>query len=380
MSIDLNTEFPQDEQLIYLNHAAVAPWPKRTADAVAEFARENITLGAQHYPRWLQKEQQLREQFAQLINAASTDDIALQKNTSEGLSAIAYGLDWQQGDNVVISNHEFPSNRIVWESLAPLGVTVRQADFNTNDPVNSVINFCDQNTKLVSVSSIQYASGVRIDLAPIGAFCQDKDILFCVDAIQSLGVFPFDCQEINADFVVADGHKWMLGPEGLALFYSRETAREQLKLNQFGWHMVEAMGDYDRVEWDEATSARKFECGSPNMLGTYALSASLSLILEYGVEQIAEAVLDKTAYLSERLEKISGVSILSPQTNGNRSGIVTFKHECTDSAKLHKTLMGRKIICAHRGGGVRFSPHFYTPKEKLDRAISAVAELVTSDT
>lgn len=376
MSINLNTEFPQDDQLIYLNHAAVAPWPKRTADAVAKFSQENITSGAQHYPSWLEQEQLLREQFAQLINAESTDDIALQKNTSEGLSAIAYGLDWKQGDNIVISNHEFPSNRIVWESLAPLGVTVRQADFNANDPVNAVISCCDENTKLVSISSIQYASGIRVDLESIGTFCQEKDILFCVDAIQSLGVFPFDCQAINADFVVADGHKWMLGPEGLALFYSRATAREQLKLNQFGWHMVELMGDYDRVEWDEAKSARKFECGSPNMLGTYALSASLSLILEYGVNHIATAVLDKTAYLGKNLQKIPGVSILSPQTDENRSGIVTFKHQDSDSSELYKALMERQIICAHRGGGVRFSPHFYTPQEKLDRAIAAVTELI----
>ena len=371
-NIDLSKEFPQPDSLIYLNHAAVAPWPKRTQQAISEFATENITTGATNYPVWLEKEEHLREQLKQLVNAPSVDDIALQKNTSEGLSAIAYGIDWQPGDNIVISNQEFPSNRIVWESLADKGVTVTQADLTSDDPANAVINACTEQTKLVSISSVQYASGIRLDLEKIGAHCKSAQILFCVDAIQSLGVFPMDCQAIHADFVVADGHKWMLGPEGLAVFYSTPQARAQLKLNQFGWHMVEAMGDYDREEWEEASSARKFECGSPNMVGTYALSASLSLLLEIGIDNVAEAVMARSELLISLLKAIPQVEILSPQTADISAGIVTFKHNQFDSEALYNQLKDQQVICAYRGGGVRFSPHFYTPLQKIHAAVDKV--------
>ena len=157
-------EFPQDETLVYLNHAAVGPWPKRAQLAISAFAEENIYHGAANYPNWLKVEQSLRQRLQRLINAPSYDDIALQKNTSEALSVIAYGLAWQRGDNIVISSHEFPSNRIVWESLANQGVTVKIADLdNSSDSEQTIIDCIDAHTRLVSISSVQYASGLKID-------------------------------------------------------------------------------------------------------------------------------------------------------------------------------------------------------------------------
>src|SRR5690606_10525724 len=211
---DWTDEFPQDKDLCYLNHAAVAPWPKRSHDAVVRFAAENVTHGARHYPRWLAIEVHLREQLQRLVNAPSSADISLLKNTSEGLSVIAAGLDWQPGDRVLISNQEFPSNRIPWQALARVGVTVDQADIGGDDPEAALIAAMTPETRLLSISSVQYGTGLRMDLARLGEACRERGILFCVDAIQSLGVLPMDVQAINADFVVADGHKWMLGPEG----------------------------------------------------------------------------------------------------------------------------------------------------------------------
>ncbi|TPW13737.1 MAG: hypothetical protein FD130_1522, partial [Halothiobacillaceae bacterium] len=240
------TEFPQEPGLCYLNHAAVAPWPKRTMQAVTQFAIENMTLGATHYPRWLTKEAQLREQLRELINAPTRDDIALLKNTSEALSVVAYGLPWQAGDNIVISDQEFPSNRIVWESLANRGVELRSVALESAaTPEEALLQAIDSRTRLLSISSIQYATGVRLHLERLGDYCHTHQVLFCVDAIQSLGALPLDVQAIHADFVMADGHKWLLGPEGVALFYCSSRAREWLTLQQFGWHMVENLGDYD---------------------------------------------------------------------------------------------------------------------------------------
>jgi len=217
--------FELEPELIHLNHAAVAPWPTRTREAVEAFARENASQGSLNYPRWLETESRLRTDLGRLINARA-DDIALLKNTSEALSVVAHGLRWQVGDRIVISNEEFPSNRIVWESLQGQGVRVMEVDLRAApSPEDALIAACDTHTRLLAISSVQYASGLRVDLERLGRFCREHDILFCIDAIQSLGALRLDVQAINADFVMADGHKWLLGPEGVALFYSTPAPR-----------------------------------------------------------------------------------------------------------------------------------------------------------
>ncbi|MCF6325207.1 MAG: aminotransferase class V-fold PLP-dependent enzyme [Gammaproteobacteria bacterium] len=374
-----NDEFPHIAQLTYLNHAAVAPWPRCVATAVSEFAEQNTQVGAQHYPRWMGTEIKLRQRLARLINAPSPDDIALLKNTSEALSVLAYGIDWQAGDNIVTSDQEFPSNRIVWESLRQLGVELREVDLNSAvTPEQALINAMNSNTRLLTISSIQYASGLKMDLAPLGHHCRANEVLFCVDAIQSLGAIPFDAQAIEADFVMADGHKWMLGPEGLALFYCRAELREQLKLHQYGWHMVEAIGDYDTKTWAPANSARRFECGSPNMLAIHALNAAMGLILATGVEAIERLLLERSEHMMQIINDTPKLTLLTSAEPGRYGGIVTFRAEGVNQQTLYQALMKEKVICAQRGGGIRFSPHFYTPLAQLDLAFNKVDEIIIS--
>lgn len=364
-----NNEFPLQEEIIYLNHAAVSPWPQRTVEAVKRFAEQNGYQGSLNYPQWLETEAQLRERLATLINAPSSDDIALVKNTSEALSFIAYGLEWQSGDNVVSSNLEFPSNRIVWESLAPQGVELRQAELSAHDtPEDALFALVDERTRLIAISSVQYATGLRMDLNRIGVFCRQHGILFCVDAIQSIGAVEFDVQAMQADFAAADGHKWMMGPEGLGLFYCRPELREKLKLTQFGWHMVEAVGDFDQLEWQAASSARRFECGSSNMLGIHALEASVSLLLETGMAQVETLVLEHSRFLIERLSAM-GMTVVTPYEPDRHAGIVSFSSSATDTSLLFEELSNNGVFCACRGGNIRFSPHFYTPSRKLSKAL-----------
>jgi len=365
----IQKEFPQPEDLYYLNHAAVAPWPARTAEVVSQFAQENITIGAKDYPNWLATEKHLRKQLQSLINAPAVDDIALVKNTSEAISIVACGIDWQQGDNIVSSNEEFPSNRIPWEAQSRHGVEFREVAIQGQDPEQALMDACDKHTRLLTISSVQYASGLRINLERLGTFCTQNQILFCVDAIQTLGAIKMDAQAIQADFIMADGHKWMLGPEGIALFYCRESAREHITLNQFGWHMVEEYGNYDLKEWTPAKSARKFECGSNNLMGVHALSASLSLFEEIGMDAIEKRVLDHSRYLMERLDKDSRISLITPSKEQAYGGIVSFQVHDHDHNALHRNLLKKNVICAHRGGGIRFSPHFYTIGEKIDKSL-----------
>ncbi|MEL0083092.1 MAG: aminotransferase class V-fold PLP-dependent enzyme [Gammaproteobacteria bacterium] len=368
---EYDDEFPQNEALIYLNHAAVAPWPARSRDALSAFAQQNVDRGAANYPDWVRVESRLRQRLAGLIGAASADDIALQKSTSEALSVVAWGLPWQSGDNLILCRQEFPSNRIPWESLKPLGVEVRYLDLTNNpDPEQAYIDLMDDNTRLVSVSSVQYANGLKTNLVRLGEACRSRDILFCVDAIQSLGALPFDLNDCHADFVMADGHKWMLGAEGLALLWVNPTIRERLKLHQFGWHMTREGSNFDAPSWHPADTAKRFECGSPNMLGTHVLDASLSLLEEVGLETIGSAVLERSAFLIDRITSSPSLTLITDPAPERRSGIVTFGHKHLSADQLHQQLTAQQVICACRGGGVRVTAHFYKPLETLEQALT----------
>ena len=374
--IDLAAEFPLDPALVHLNHAGVAPWPARTRRAVCDFADENTRLGSLHYPDWQAREARLRAQFAQLINAPSADDIALLKNTSEALSLVAFGLDWRRGDNVVGPAGEFPSNRLVWEALGPrFGVQYRAVPLDgQDDPEAALMAAVDGDTRLLAVSAVQYASGLRLDLVRLGEFCRVRSVLLCVDAIQQLGALPFDVQACQADFVAADGHKWLLGPEGMALFYCRSEARERLHLQQFGWHMVAAMGDFERRDWRPADSARRFEAGSPNNLGIAAQSASLSLLLAVGMPAVAEALATRVAAVIEQARR-RGFPLRSPTAAARRAGIVTFHVPGVDNRRLYARLIAAGVLCAQRLDGLRFSPHFYTPPAAIEAAFERLDAL-----
>lgn len=363
------SEFQLSDDILYLNHAAISPWPVRAKNAVIQFSEENVIQGSKNYLEWVDTELSLRRRLQQLINADSTEDIALLKCTSEALSVVAFGLGWNPGDNIVTASGEFPSNRVVWEALSSKGVELRKIDIYKTDPEQALFDAVDKRTRLIAISSVQYSTGFRLNLKRIGEFCQKNAILFCIDAIQSIGALQFDVQETQADFVMADGHKWMLGPEGVALFYCRPELREKLTLHQYGWHMTDAFIEYDKEEWHPAKTARRFECGSPNMLGIHALNTSLSVLLETGMHMVEEMVLDNSQYLFDLIQDSKKLELLTNSYPGRFSGIVTFCHRFIDNEKLFSVLTENGVMCAQRGGGIRFSPHFYTPKDKIERAI-----------
>lgn len=365
----LADEFPLTPAWTYLNHAAVAPWPRRTSEAVKRFAEENQHHGAVHYERWLATERHTRDQVATLIHAPSSDGIAFVKNTSEALSIVAHGFPWQAGDEVVISDEEFPSNRIVWESLARYGVRVREVGLRTENPEQALLDATGACTRVLSISSVQYASGLRLDLARLGAGCRERGIAFCVDAIQSLGAVEHDVQSCGIDFLMADAHKWLLSPEGIGVFYCSAAWRERLTLHEYGWRMVRDPGDFDRRDWQIEPTARRFECGSPNMLGIHALSASLSLLLEIGMPQVERLVLARAEHLMTRIEASAALQLVTRREPGRYAGIVSFRHRDLSAAALYEKLRKRHVLCALRAGAVRFSPHCHTPLSQLDQAL-----------
>jgi selenocysteine lyase/cysteine desulfurase len=372
--IDPASAFPVTANLIHLNHAAVGPWPRVTADAVRAFAEENALQGSLDYTKWIETEQRLREQLGALLNAASVSEIAFVQNTSEGLSIVATGIDWREGDNVVGIRQEFPSNRFPWLALRQRGVEFRQLDLACcdDDPETALMAMCDEKTRLVTVSAVQYATGFRMDLERLGQYCRSSGILFCIDAIQQAGAIPLDLQKVKADFATADGHKWLLAPEGLGFFYIREQLLDQLTLTRHGWHMVQEMSDYAATDFSPAAGARRFECGSLNMLGIQALSASVGLLLDVGLESVWESISRRVDLLRTGLEGMRGIDLLSDCSPGRRSGILTFRLSRQDCGELFSSLQAAGVFCALRGGGIRLSPHFYTPLEQIESTVSLI--------
>jgi selenocysteine lyase/cysteine desulfurase len=366
-------EFPILDHGHYANHAAMAPWPLRTARAVQAFARENADVAAERYAVWLKRETQLREMLAAMINAPSSGDIALLKNTTEGICAVSGGLEWRTGDNVVIPKDEFPSNRLPWLALERRGVEVREVDIRaTKQPEQALLSRMDEKTRLLAVSAVQWTDGLRLDLEVLGGACRSGGVLFFVDAIQQLGALQVDVQACNIDFLAADGHKWLLSPEGIAVFFCAGRMRDQLRLQQLGWHMVDEPYRFDRDEWQPSATALRFEAGSPNTLGQAAMHASLELLLEVGKAEVESLVLENTGVLAHALESIHGIELARPYEPARASAIVSFKVKGQDTDTVHQALKRARVVCAVRDEAIRLSPHFYQQGDPLQRIMAAV--------
>jgi len=374
----LREQFPVLASGLYLNHAAIGPWPRCAADAVQAFAEENMSRGPGSYARWIRRENDLRNALARLVGAPSGESIALLKNTTEGISTVAWGLDWQPGDNVVLPRDEFPSNRLPWLAQAERGVEIREIDMRAApDAEAALLEAMDAGTRLLTVSAVQWSDGFRLDLQRLGEACHARDVLFFVDAIQQVGALPVDVAACHIDFLAADAHKWLLGPEGIAPFYSSERARERLTLRQLGWHMFDDPWNFERDDWTPALGARRFEAGSPNSTGQAALHASVGLLLEQGVERIGRRVLRNTEFLLEELARLEGVQLISRSEPARRSGIVSFRSRSAPARELYRQLGALGTTCAVREGAVRLSPHFYQDEKMLETFMDQLRGLLT---
>ena len=370
-------QFPILQHGLYLNHAAVGPWPRCTAEAVQSFADENMRQGSAAYRDWIAREDALRQSLVELTGAASVDDIALLKNTTECICTVAFGLGWKPGDNVVLPCGEFPSNRLPWLAQAARGVEIREVDIRAAEHAETaLLEAMDRNTRLLTVSAVQWNDGFRLDLHTLGESCRDQGVLFFVDAIQQLGALPLDVEACHIDFLAADAHKWLLAPEGIAVFYCRDSARPQLQLLQQGWHMFEHPWKFERDDWTPTPGAKRFEAGSPNSIGQAAFNASVNLLLDYGMTNVGQRVLANTDYLVQNLEQVPGVRISSPTAPRRRSGIVSFTHQTLSVHMLHRELTQAGASVVVRGDSIRLSPHFYQGEKQLDELLEILQSAI----
>jgi cysteine desulfurase/selenocysteine lyase len=360
-------QFPVTERLIYMNHAAVSPLPRVTAEAMQGLAQDALDFGSLHYDQWLDTYEKLRVAAARLIGA-DRGEIALVKNTSEGIATVAMGLNWHPGDRVVAFREEFPSNYYPWLRLEEHRVSVDW--LSVTDSLDVIDRAC-QGAKLLAISFVQYLSGFRADINAIGEICRRHGCFFLVDAIQGLGAFPLNVETAHIDALAADGHKWMLGPEGCGILYIRKSRQDSIFPMEFGWTNVAGYHDYSSRDLTLRPDAGRYECGTLNTIGCYGLRASIEFLLEVGIERIAPAVEALATQLAEGAAK-KGYILLGDRTPENGAGIVALHKPGLDSRQLVHELKERGIIAAPRQGWVRFSPHFYISPDDIERVVEAL--------
>lgn len=370
----VRSQLPVTESWIYLNHAAVAPLCRPSARAMRRLVKDVEENGMVNYEEWNRLYFRARRSAATLIGSRP-DEIAFLKNTTDGILTVANGLHWRSGDNVVLGNREFPANVYPWLNLRNRGVEIRWVE--EREGRLSLADFSaaiDEDTRVLSVSSVEFFSGFRNDLVALSDLCQQRDIFFVVDAIQSLGVLPIDVAELGIDALAADGHKWLLAPEGCALFYCSRRALSKLKVSALGWSGVETA--YDFLNYDETLypDSRRFETGTHNTAGIAGLKGSIDFLLEQGIPDIEQRVLGLTDRLCEGLTT-RGFQLLSPRGPGEKSGIVTFSHPDVGVEALSHRLRQERIVSAVRGGQLRLSPHFYNTDEEIDRTLEVLSAI-----
>ncbi len=389
--MDWSSEFPILNELVFMNHAGVAPISGRAASAMKIYANEAANF-AYTQGHWYRRIREIKTAAAQLINARGPQEIAFIPNTSTGISSIANGItDWCEGDNVIISDVEYPANRYPWEDLKRHGVELievrQQADGHID--VDQVCNAITNSTRIVSLSHVQYASGFRINLKPISEMVHHAGGYLCVDGIQSVGLLPVDVQAMGIDFLSADGHKWMLGPEGFGILYINEDLIPMLHPHVVGWmNMVQAM-DFGNYRFEFQPDARRFEPGSYNIPGMLALGASLDMILEVGIDEIWKRTDALTTQLCDGLPQ-AGYRVLSPREPNACSGIVVFEPPPPGSTpalapgsvpqsdadlnvkRIVSELEKQNIHIVTRNGRLRASPHFYNQPEQIEQLLDAL--------
>jgi selenocysteine lyase/cysteine desulfurase len=357
-------QFPVTENLIYLNHAAVAPLAKPAADAMSWWIDDALRFGSNHYIKWLDACEQLRVSTARMIGA-HRDEIAIVKNTSEGIAFVSNGLDWKSGDRVIAFREEFPANYYPWQRLEARGVKVDW--LSINDPLEVLDKAC-AGARLLAISFVNYLSGYRVDLNAIGEICSRHGTFFFVDAIQGMGVYPIDVQRAKIDALSADGHKWMFGPEGCGVFYIRKEQQDRVEPVEFGWTNVAKYADYASRDMTLRPNAGRYECGTLNTISIFGLRAAIEYINEIGVENIGQAVDARAGEIAAGVAE-KGYEVMGSRTPESSSGIVTFRKEGLDSWKIVAELQKQGVIAAPRQGWVRTSPHFYTPPDQITRML-----------
>ncbi len=371
--------FPVTQHWVYLNHAGVAPISTRVSQTIFEVVQQGVDFGYTRGDEWMARVEKIRAQSAKWIGAQA-DEIAFVKNTSHGLSLIAQGLEWKSGDEIILSDAEFPSNIYPWMALEKRGVKLIKIPEREGElQLEQLEQLATPKTKLIALSSVQYASGYRLPIQTVSSFCRKRGIYFLLDAIQSLGAFPIDVEKDQIDFLTADAHKWMLGPEGVGVLYVRKKLIEKIDPVLIGWHTVVEPFNFDQYHFTFSPTSARFEEGSAGTFLIYGMGGAIDLLMEVGMERIGQRLLYLTDYFLQGLKQL-GIEITNSPNPTFRSGIVTFRipgdPSGTKLQALERHLFSKKICVTIRRNSLRVSPHFYNTEEELDIVLREIKKFL----
>jgi selenocysteine lyase/cysteine desulfurase len=364
-------QMPVARRWAYFDHAAVAPLSGPAQEAMVQWAADATDHGAAHYRDWTRQVERLRTLAAAMIGALP-EEIALVGNTTAGVNMVAEGFPWKPGDNVVTRADEFPTNQYPWLHLADRGVETRRVPTDAGKlDLDRLAAACDDRTRIVAVSWVAYASGWRHDLDRLAELVHGRGALLFLDAIQGLGVFPLDVRKTPIDFLAADGHKWLLGPEGAGVFFTRREHLDLLRPVGVGWNSVQGHADFSHIELVFRDTAARYEGGSQNVAGLSGLRASVEMLSGFGMEAISRRVLEITDLACRRLAEIGAV-LHSDRSPTSKSGIVSFEFPGRDPQALRRQCVERSVLLSCRAGRLRISPHAYNNAEDVERLIEAL--------
>ena len=372
----LRLQMPVVSNCVYLDHAAVGPLTAAARSAIASWLEDATASGDVKWPQWYAAVEATRRSCAALINA-SPDAIALVPNTTFGINVVATCYPWQAGESVVVPTNEFPSNRLPWTLLASRGVVVRNVEPSDGGELDAekILAAADETTRLISISWVGYSTGFRCELGSLIEKAHDRGIQVFVDAIQGLGASPLDVAALGVDYLAADGHKWMLGPEGAGFMYIAENNLLRLAPLMTGWNSVHAGADFDNRRMELKASAARYEGGTANMAGFIGLGASLQTLMECGCSDpssgFADVILDTAEYAANTLRDL-GARVHREYAAGYRSGIISFELPGCDPAWVRAACLLRQVICSVRHRRLRIAVHAYNTRGDID----ALAEVL----
>ncbi|HMQ05518.1 MAG TPA: aminotransferase class V-fold PLP-dependent enzyme [Pyrinomonadaceae bacterium] len=365
--------FPVLKKYVYLNCAAAAPIPATTVSAVRSQLDDVAQHGVGHYNQWIATKNRARSLLAEMLGVQA-EEVAFMRNTSDGFAAIANGIDWRDGDNIVSYAGEFPSNFYPWRMVRDrYGTELRlcgERDGRMDE--DELVSMIDRNTRLVSVSAVQFATGFRCDLERIGRAARDAGAIFAVDVIQGLGQFGFDLPSQYVDIASGASHKWLCAPEGCGFLYVSPRVRDQIEPALVGWISVQTPWDFDDREQPFKPNALAWESGTGPSSLFYGLEASLMLLNECGLERIERHLENLTNMLCDSLQG-SDYEIVSSRKPGERSAIVCIKNlNGLDCEKIADILAERNVIVSPRQGSVRIAPHFFNERSDIEALVEAL--------
>jgi selenocysteine lyase/cysteine desulfurase len=364
-------EFPVAERWAYFDHAAVSPLPRRSGHTLRAWSLDQEQNGVVHWSDWEKKLRKVRSDVARLINA-HPDEIAFVNSTTQGIGLVAEGFPWREGESVVTAADEYPSNVYPWMNLASRGVSVRLVKSREGRIwIRDLIGAIDRTTRVLTISHVEFATGFRNDLDALGEYCRAHHVAFFVDAIQGLGPLPIDVERTPIDFLAADGHKWLLGPEGAGFLYVRREWIERLRPLGVGSHSVTGSYNSPALEFRLKPTAERWEGGSFNMPGLQAFGASVSLLHEVGLDRVSARILDR-AEAVRAVARSAGWTIAGSQRPADLSGIVALERPGTDPNEAARRLRERSVAAACRRGRLRISPHMYNNDDDLARLEEAL--------